>query len=377
MAKRDAVNRTVQVGDVCRALERIAPLHLAQEWDNVGLLAGDNRAPVRRMLLCIDLTGAVVTEALRAKIDLVMAYHPPIFKPVDRLVAQGGGADAHVFRCVAAGVAVYSMHTALDAAEGGTNDTLARLCGIEQTEPMVYAAVGPDRCKLVTFVPPDQADAVAQACFSAGAGHIGDYEMCSYSVAGCGTFKGGQSTRPAVGRAGRYETVEELRLETVTPKSRLPQVIQALRRAHPYEEPAFDVYPLEAEPVRGIGRVGRLPRSITLAALARKLRRVLPAPCTLVVGQPDIRVERALICVGSAGSLPFSWPLQAGDVIVTGEIRHHDALTLRRSGCCAIALSHWASERPGLVPLAQRLARMLPRVKVSLSKADADPFAKP
>lgn len=375
--KSKAKNRPVNVADLCRVFEQIAPLDLAQEWDNVGLLVGDDRAQVRRVLLCIDLTAAVVAEALRSKTDLVMAYHPPLFKPIDRLHAHSRGTDAHLFACIAAGIAVYSMHTALDAAAAGTNDVLAAHCGITQTEPLAHASVGPARCKLVTFVPSDHADVVSQACFAAGAGHIGDYEQCSYRVSGHGTFMGGQATKPVIGRAGRFETVQELRIEMVTPQAQLPQVIAALRRSHPYEEPAFDVYPLQAEPVAGIGRVGRFVKPTTLAALARKLRRTLPAPVTQIVGQPDRRIERALVCVGSAGSLPFARPLEPTDVIVTGEIRHHDALTIRRHGGCAIALSHWASERPALIALAKKIAGHQPRIQISLAKSDADPFAKP
>jgi len=138
----------VCLADVCRALEEIAPLRLAQDWDNVGLLAGDENAAVRRVLLCIDLTGPVVEEAITRKADLVMAYHPPVFRPISRLHGHSRETDAHVFRCVAAGIAIYSTHTALDAAEGGTNDVLAGLCGVKQTHPLEYAAADPPRCKV-------------------------------------------------------------------------------------------------------------------------------------------------------------------------------------------------------------------------------------
>ncbi|MCH7814232.1 MAG: Nif3-like dinuclear metal center hexameric protein, partial [Planctomycetes bacterium] len=134
---------------------------LAQEWDNVGLIAGDTDAAVRRVLLCIDLTAAVVDEALARKVDLVMAYHPPLFQPITRLLSHGRDTDAHVFRCIAGGVAIYSMHTALDAADGGTNDVLAQRCGIAETSPIEYTAISPAACKVVVFVPAESAQCLA------------------------------------------------------------------------------------------------------------------------------------------------------------------------------------------------------------------------
>ncbi len=376
MAKRTKQSTKTRVADVCDALKQIASLGLAQDWDNVGLLAGDDSAVVRRLLLCIDLTPAVVEEAIRTKCQFVMAYHPPIFKPISRLVASSSGADASIFRCIANGIAIYSMHTALDCAAGGTNDVLASLCNLIDTEPIEYTTLGPSKCKLAVFVPQPDADKVANAMFLAGAGDIADYQKCSFASRGEGTFQGAETTNPAVGKAGRFERVAELRLETVVPQSKLPNAVVALCDAHPYEEPAFDIYPLKREPVRGIGCVGRFKKPTTLGALAARLKKMLPAECTLMVGDSGTKLSRGIVCVGSAGSLPFKLDLQDSDVIVTGEIRHHDALSIRRRGCSAIALSHWASERPALAKLANMLGDLLPVLEISLSKADCDPFSR-
>ncbi|GJM26608.1 MAG: GTP cyclohydrolase 1 type 2 [Phycisphaerae bacterium] len=362
------------VSDICRALETIAPLRLAQKWDNVGLLAGDANGPVSKALLCIDLTPEVATEAIKAGVDFVMAYHPPIFKPVARLTAQSAGPEAAIFRCIANGIAVYSMHTALDAADGGTNDVIANLCGITETEPLEYATPGASECKIVTFVPAKNVDAVANAMFKQGAGRIGDYEQCSYRIDGLGTFFGTEGTNPAGGRAGKLEHVDEIRLEVVCPTNRIPQVTAAMIKAHPYEEVAYDVYPTQAHPERGIGRVGKLPRAITLETLARNLKKASGAPSTHIVGRPNQKINRAVIVVGAAGSLPFSIPLGKSDVIITGEIRHHDALTILRKPCNAIALGHWSSERPTLKHLAKRLTAMTKGVSYKVSRADDEPF---
>lgn len=365
----------VTVAGVCSAMERIAPPAQAQEWDNVGLIAGDARSGVRRVLLCIDLTPAVAKEAIRSRADLVLAYHPPIFKPIATIGAQSRGAEAAVYQCIRGGIAVYATHTALDAAAGGTNDVLAGLCGVRVTGPLEWVDdPEPRESKVVVFVPKAHLEIVSQALFAAGAGRIGDYQRCSFRLDGQGTFFGGEGTHPTVGERGRLETVDEVRLETVVPARRLPEVVAALRGAHPYEEPAFDVYPLRPRPVRGIGRVGTWDRPVRVADLAETLKRATGAGLVQIVGGGGQRVRRAVIVAGAAGDLPFRAGLGAGDVVVTGEIRHHDALRIARCGGAAVALGHWASERPVLAPLARRLGAALRGVRCTVSRADGDPF---
>ena len=290
-----------KVEDLVRTMERIAPIALAQDWDNVGLLFGDGGAPLRRALLCIDLTPEVAREASSGKHDLVLAYHPPIFKPLSRIRADADDTSAIVHHCICSGISVYSPHTALDAAPGGTNDALAALCGARDVAPLEFAAQpGPPQHKLVVFAPAEEADHVATAMFAAGAGQIGDYSGCSFRLGGEGTFFGGARANPTVGRAGRFERVDETRIEVVLNSSDLPAVVAAMRSAHSYEEPAFDIYPLTPPPAPGIGRIGHLPRPIALRALARKLKRVLGGAPVLIVGNGDAEIERVVVVVGSA-----------------------------------------------------------------------------
>lgn len=363
-----------KVADFVAAMEAIAPTRLAQDWDNVGLLVGDADQTLRRALLCIDLTPAVLHEAAEKKADVVMAYHPPLFKPVKRLCGGGDGMEALVFECIRAGIAIYSTHTALDAAEGGTNDTLATLCAMTATEPLEYVDGGGENVKLVTFVPAEHADRVGEALFAAGAGRIGNYEKCSFGADGRGTFFGNDSTNPVVGKKGRMEFVDEVRLEVVVPVHRLPEVDRALWAAHPYEEPAYDIYPLKARPVKGIGRVGTLPKPLALSKLAASLKRSTGARCVQTVGDSSQAVDRAIIVAGSAGSLPFRAKLTERTVVITGEMRHHDGLAIARAGSSAILLGHWASERPALEPLAKRLGAALSGVTVETSRLDCAPF---
>ena len=370
---------SMTVRNVCDAMETIAPTWLAADWDNVGLLVGSGDWPANRILLTIDLTPDVAMEAIRKKTNVVIAYHPPIFRAVKHmrpnLVDQEGIAAEMLSRRIA----VYSPHTALDAAEEGTNVALARLAGVADARPFSAATAPSGACKIVTFVPAGAADALAESMFAAGAGHIGDYEKCSYRLEGKGTFFGADSTNPAVGRKGRLESVAEIRLEIIVPKRRLGDVTSALRRAHPYEEPAFDIYPLAGEPLTalGQGRVGPFEKPTRLRDLARRLASLVGAIAPAMVGRPNAALRRAFVCVGAAGSLPFdtdAGPCGAGDVVITGEIRHHDALRYERSGATAIALGHSTSERPVLKPLGAMLRKRLPGIEIGVSRKDRDPL---
>jgi len=367
----------ITVSEIARAMERIAPLSLAQSWDNVGLLVGDTSATCKRILLCIDLTPSVLDEAVAGKCEFVVSYHPPLFKPSKKVLAHSKDTDAIIHRAIAKGIAIYSPHTALDAAEGGANDVLAGLCGLSEVGPFEFVATGRREYKVVTFVPPDRLEKVASAMFAAGAGRIGEYEQCSYRLAGEGTFFGTESTDPQYGKKGVLEKVAETRIEMVAPDRCLPEVIAALRTSHPYEEPAFDIYPLQPGPTQGIGRVGQLPPKTTLSSLAQKLEKATKSKVMTVVGSPKTKIKRAAVCVGAAGRLPLEKSRSADcDVIVTGEIRHHDALTILRNNKTAIALGHSESERPTLKPLAKRLSDMLPGITTIISKRDTGPFGR-
>ncbi len=370
---------TGTVAAVAEAMEQIAPVWTAEEWDNVGLLVGCDGWPARRVLLTVDLTPAVLAEARKGRFDMVIAYHPPIFRPIKTMIAGRTGQSSIAAEALAQRIAVYSPHTALDAAPGGTNDALAGLCGLVEVGPAATAGAADRQCKLVVFVPPENVEQVAEAVFRAGAGRIGDYEKCGFRLRGEGTFFGTEGADPVIGRKGRLERVDEIRMETVFPRRRLAAVIKAVRQSHPYEEPAFDVYSLNAAPDRrlGQGRIGRFGKPVRLAALARILTHKTKAACPTMVGDGGGVIRQGLVWAGAAGGSSFDTAVESlGDrsVIITGEIRHHDALRFARRGVAAIGLGHWASERPALAPLRDMLSRALIGVRFLVSRADRDPF---
>ena len=359
----------MKVSDLVGAMEAIAPTRFAATWDNVGLLVGDPEGSLARVLLTIDCTRAVLVEARTGGCDAVVAYHPPIFDAQKRFVAGSAAYEA-----ARAGLAVYSPHTALDVAEGGTNDVLADLLGMTERTAL-RAATGRDaELKLATFVPGSHVEAVGKALFAAGAGHIGKYSSCSFRTPGTGTFRGGEGTNPTIGQAGRLEEVAELRLETVVPPGRLAEIVRALRAAHPYEEPAFDVYPLVPPPAgRGFGCVGAVgPASV--AQLVERVKRGLGVDGVLLAGAPDREVARAAVCAGSGAALVPDAIAAGATLMLTGEVRHHDALRAVEAGLAIVCTRHSTSERAALAGLQRRLAALLPGIEIRRSEEDRDPF---
>lgn len=358
----------MKLRDVVRVLEQIAPTSYAESWDNVGLLVGDSAQEVSAMLLAIDATVPVVEEAARAQCELVLAYHPPIFKALERFLA---GMPA--FEAARRNIAIWSPHTALDVAEGGTNDVLADALGMTDRRPLRAAAPKDAEYKLVTFVPEEAVEKVSEALFAAGAGRIGRYSSCSFRSNGTGTFFGEEGTNPAVGRSGRLELAPEIKLETVAPIARVSEIVAALRKAHPYEEPAFDLVRL-AVPREGpgIGRVGTVDGD--RRSLLDRLRREVSADAMMVAGPLDGPARRAAVCAGAGGELLRDALAAKADVFVTGELRHHDALRAVERGMTVVALRHSVSERCTLPHLARRLEKELPGLRVVQSTVDRDPF---
>ena len=352
------------------ALESTAPSRYAESWDNVGLLAGDPDQEVSRAILTIDYTKEVATEARSIGAELVIAYHPPIFQAIKRL-----SAGSVVFDAIRRGVAIYSPHTALDVADGGTNDVLCDVLGLSRRSPLKLSESKATQYKLVTFVPEDVLEEVSQALFAAGAGRIGKYSACSFRSPGTGTFFGEEGTNPAVGQSGKLEQPKEVRLETVVPINSISKVIDALRQSHPYEEPAFDLNQLAAPPEGvGIGRIGDFAASVDRAELFERIKKGLEISNLLIAGPTEGKVNRAAVCAGACGDLLNEAISQKAQLYLTGEMRHHDAIRAAAAGMTVVCTLHSNSERATLKRLKSRLESQLPGLACHLSQADRDPF---
>lgn len=361
----------MQLADLIKVMEEIAPTRYAEAWDNVGLLVGDPQHAISGAMLAIDYTPEVACEAAGAKCDAIVAYHPPIFDALKRITA-----GSLIFDAIRRGVAIYSPHTALDVAPGGTNDVLADILELRDRAPLKLIEPKATQYKLVTFVPPDALEKVSRALFDAGAGHIGNYSSCSFEITGTGTFIGEAGTNPTVGQPGKLERVDEIRLETAVPIDRIDAIIAALKKSHPYEEPAFDLNQLAAAPSGlGQGRVGKLPSEVSAEMLVNRIKRELDVEHVLVAGDLSKIVRRAAVCAGACGKLLDDAIAQNVDFYMTGEMRHHDALRAASSGMTVVCVLHSNSERLGLKRLRDRLAAALPGLAIHLSQKDRDPFA--
>lgn len=370
---------TTTVADLQRALERAYPPVLAREWDTgIGLTCGEPQAPVRRVLLAVDVDPVTVTEAVEADVQLLITHHPLLFRSVQSVAADTAkGALLH--RLIRAGIAHLACHTNADDAVGGVNDALAARLGLTDVRPL-EPAPEPALDKIVVFVPVAATEAVLAALHAAGAGRLGGYTDAAFVGAGIGRFRPGPSAAPAVGAAGRLELVEEHRVEVIAARADRAAVMAALRHAHPYEEPAFDVLELAERPGRaGAGRTGRLPDPLSLNEFTALVAHVLPpvAAGVRAAGDPARRIERVALCGGAGGSLLGAATRSGADVFLTSDLSHHvvaeHVADPRRPAVVEVA--HWAGEWPWLAAAAGVVeAASAGTVTSTVSTARTDPW---
>jgi dinuclear metal center YbgI/SA1388 family protein len=361
----------VTVAAALEFLEQWAPRGLAADWDNVGLLLGDRDAEVRRVMTCLTVTPDSAAEAIETGVRLIVTHHPILFRAVKRLTSATPEGRM-LLGLIRAGVAVYSPHTAFDNTHGGINDMLAGRLQLRDVAPLRRA--GSREYKLVVFVPEADLAPVSEALFAAGAGNIGQYSQCSFRLAGTGTFFGSEATHPTVGQKGRREEVSEWRLEAVCPEAALEPVITAMRRAHSYEEPAFDVYPLQSGPsLHGEGRIGKLPQPVPLSELALAVKALFQSRQLPLVGDLDRLVEKLAIVCGAGGELLADAVQAQADVFLTGELRFHDYLSAQATGLALLLPGHYATERLGVEALAAKLQTQWPELQVWASRREHDP----
>lgn len=351
---------SITVSTICNAMETWAPSALAYDWDKVGLQIGEPGQPVQRVLTCLTVTAAAVARAEQWGAQMIVAHHPILFSPLKTLRTD----HPHTRLCLRltqGNIAVFASHTNLDVVPGGVNTLLAETLGLENIAPLVPSPAA-GQVKLVTFVPETHLALLREALCQAGAGVIGDYAECTFSTPGTGTFRPGQSARPFVGKLGKLNEESELRFETLVAKSVLPQVLQALRDAHPYEEPACDIVSLEnRDPRFGLGARGTLARPVSLHAFAEFVREALKLSHVRMVGDPRRKVQRIAVCGGAGGGEIPSLPRDI-DVYVTGDLKYHEADTAQERGLALIDASHDGTERNVATAIARYLKKSVPGV---------------
>ena len=367
------------VRDLLHILNSQFPLKRAESWDKVGLQIGDENAAVSKVMVAHEATDATLDAAHAAKADALVVYHPLLFRPLENLNFRNHSARLAA-KCIAQNLALIAVHTALDNAApldvkppGALGDALGlalRLHDLEVLSPSGGEAV----CKIVVFTPLESLEAVSNAMWQAGAGHIGQYDQTSFRTLGRGSFRPLPGADPHVGNVGEREEVDEWRLEIIVPEAQSKAVVAAMLEAHPYEEVAYDVYLLpDAIRPYGSARVGELESATALDDFAANVQSWLMAPNVRVVAGGKSEVRR-VACVPGSGASYIEAAVRAGcDCLVTGDIKHHDALKAQAMGLALIDATHTATERAA-VPMLRDALQNVPDVQIAVCEIDTNPF---
>lgn len=366
---------SIVCSDIIEMMEKLATPWLAEEWDNVGLLLGSRRQKIKKVITCLDVTAKVVDEAIKKKADLILSHHPFIFKGMKSIVQEDVKGEL-IYKLIRNNIAVYSAHTNLDVAHGGLNEYLASILGLTNIQGLKrYAAE--KMYKLVVFVPEESVDQVRNAMSAAGTGWIGNYSDCSFMAPGTGTFKPLEGTKPYIGEKDRLEKVKEFRLETIVPQERVKTAIEAMLKAHPYEEVAYDLYRLE-EPVKeyNLGCTGKLEVSQSLEEFISTVKKSLGINTVKLIGEDPGNIHKVAVFCGSYDNEYMSAIQKSGaDVLVTGDVKHHDALDMAELGLCVVDAGHFGTERVIVPKLAEWIKQSFPELEVEWNTVEADPIS--
>jgi dinuclear metal center YbgI/SA1388 family protein len=371
--------------DFISFVEERIPLAYSEDWDNCGLQLGDSNWPLKGILLCLDVTAEVVAVAREKGANFIFAHHPLLFTPLSNIRVDEYPATV-IRAALVDEISIYAAHTNLDVVTGGVNDVLAERLGLRNCK--VLSRTGEIALyKLAVFVPADSREEVTDAMFAAGAGKIDHYSSCSFSVFGTGTFCPSSEAVPYYGSVGELNELDEFKLEVRVEAAQLGSVINSLMDVHPYETPAFDIYPLEngGRPY-GLGRVGELPDGLNLGAVVDLIKEKLSLSQVRVIGagvradgEKSTPVKRLAICGGSGFSL-YRDAIDAGaDLFLTGDLKYHDARLVEATGLPVVDAGHFATEVPILETLKDEFCLYLhhhsgEQVEVHIYEQETDPF---
>jgi dinuclear metal center YbgI/SA1388 family protein len=365
------------VKDIIGLMDQLAPARLAQEWDNCGIQCGNPDATVNRAVVALDPSPDVVKAACDQGATLLITHHPLIFRPVKNMVLNTPLGRV-IEMAVSRGLTIFAAHTNLDSVQGGLNDRFAEIIGLQNVR-LLTAETDSRFVKLAVYVPESAFQPVFDAILETDAGLIGSYSGCTFRQKGIGTFVPGNDTRPFTGKPGRLESVEELRIEMRVPEVKATTVLEHIRRHHPYEVMAYDIYSLYPETdVHGIGRVGEFKTPLTLTDLSEKLKQVFGLIDLRVSGPRDRMISKAALCTGSGAGLMKAFFASDADVYISGDLKFHDAKDAQMQDRTLIDIGHFASEIIMTDLVAVRLTEMIREkgwnVTVTAHKNEEDPF---
>ncbi|QIW80682.1 Nif3-like dinuclear metal center hexameric protein [Bacillus tequilensis] len=368
--------KSVNGQQIIQLFEQFSPKAYAVEGDKIGLQIGTLNKPIKNVMVTLDVLESVIDEAIEKEVDLIIAHHPPIFRPLKH-IATDQPAGRLIEKCLKHDIAVYAAHTNLDVADGGVNDLLAEALELSETDVLAPTYTDPLK-KLAVYVPKEYEEQVRGALGNAGAGHIGEYSHCAFSSEGIGSFKPLDGAKPFIGEVGELELVHEVRLETVFPKSIEKAVIKAMIKSHPYEEVAYDIYPVEQSPAeKGLGRVGTLKNEMTLKEFALFVKDKLDVNGVRVVGDADSMVKKVAVLGGDGNKYIHQAKRKGADVYVTGDLYFHVAHDAMMLGLNVVDPGHYA-EKIMKEGVTRKLTSMCNDkkldVNIFVSETDTNPF---
>jgi len=360
----------MKISEIIEQIEALAPLPLQESFDNSGLQTGDISQEVKGILLCIDVTEAVMDEAVTLGCNLVISHHPLLFKPLKTLTGKN-----YIERCVIKAckhdIALYASHTNLDNAEKGINYLLAEKIGLQNTR--ILAPKKDSLLKLATFVPVSHAESLRNALFKAGAGCTGNYDSCSFNAEGKGTFRAGENASPFIGEKGTLHTEPEIRIETVLPAYKKSSALRSLLANHPYEEPAFDFYRLDnIWDKAGSGIIGELPYPDDEQSFLESLKTIFKLDCVKHSRLTGRKVREVAICSGSGAFLIPEAIASEADVFITGEARYNDFYDVEKLILLAV-IGHYETEIYTKELFYEVITKRFANIPIHFSTMDANP----
>ncbi len=363
-----------QVRDALEVLEEISPKRFAFDFDKVGLQVGDPLANLTKAVVALDRSLGAVEFAAKQGAQFLLTHHPLIFEPLAS-VLQTSHVGRTVLELARNNIAFAASHTNWDSAKGGINDALASIFDLRDVSDFGMAA-DVRKIKVIAFCPSDSLEKIVDSASEAGAGLIGEYSRCAFEMRGTGTFKGSPESTPTIGKSGNVEHFDEVRFEMVLPADKMAAVGRAIRKAHPYEEPAFDFMPLMSEGEQPAGRIGTLPSPCNLMDFAKQVDRKLET-ASWTWGDPGRKIKKVAIVGGAADSEWRKARQAEADVLLTGEVKQHVGLEVADEGFAIIAGGHYATEQPGCVALRGRMAQAMPGVEWLLYVPEAGSAGRP
>ena len=343
------------------------------EKDNVGLQVGSLQREVSNILLCLDVNEEVVDEAIKHKCNLIISHHPLLFKPLKKLDVGKDKGSRVIEKLIKKDITLFSAHTNLDFTKDGVSFQLAKKLGLSNQKFLLNLTSNQN--KISVFVPLKFADKVAEAMHTAGAGVIGEYSNCSFRIVGTGTFKGSEKSNPSIGQKNKLEKVEEVKIEVLVNAFDLNKVVNAMKKAHPYEEVAFDVYPLVNENVNyGMGVIGSLDNELSEKQFLNRVSKSLKIKNFRFAKGSNSKIKNVAVCGGSGSDLLDSAIKSGADAFVTADIKYHTFQDAENK-ILLIDAGHYETEIHALEEVKKRLEKSLSdKIKVYKFKGSTNPI---